>query len=139
MFTLNEDHGRFIDTLCKVTGTIAGIAVLFWGVYSYRITRADTLNNASIDARKPVFEKQLDACLSAVSLANAATSSRDKKKAVEAKVAYEALYRNTFMVIADEDMFIPASNLDRCFADVACTPQLGVKADELINGCRKSI
>jgi hypothetical protein len=37
---------------------------------SYQMTRKDALKNALIEARKPIYEKRLEACISAVSMAN---------------------------------------------------------------------
>jgi hypothetical protein len=136
---VTEERYRLIDTICKITGTLAVVLGGGWSLISYQMTRADTLKNASIEARKPIFEKQLEACLTGVSLPNSVVSNpASSEEGKAARAQYEALFRGAFTVLADNDVYIPASNLSDCLVLGGC-PDLAVRAFNLGEGCRKSL
>lgn len=72
MFTITESQGRTIDAWCKMIATVALVLGGGWSVFSYVTSRSDLLRNTSIEARKPIFEKQLDGCIEAVAAINKA-------------------------------------------------------------------
>jgi hypothetical protein len=137
MFTITEHRGRTIDAWCKIIATAAIVVGGTWTAASYLINRSDTAKSASIEARKPVFEKQLETCLSAVKLANTAAGA--STEAAQAQIDFEALFRSTITVVADQNVYVPASNFSDCLSNAACKGELAARAYNLALGCSKSV
>jgi hypothetical protein len=109
-----------------------------WTLVSYLINRSDSARTAAIEARKPIYEKQLETCLSAVKLANTAAGAT--KEAAEAQIEFEALFRSTITVLADQNVYIPASNFSDCVSNPACDKVgLPLRAYNLARGCLSSV
>lgn len=136
---LSEDTHRLIDTSCKVAGTIVGIILAVLGVSSYISTRADALKNASIEARKPVFQKRLDGCIAAVTAANAVATTTKKDKP-RADAEFKSIYWGTISVIADRNIGTAATQVYNCVNDPNCSQaQVSLLMISLAKNCRTSI
>jgi hypothetical protein len=141
IFGITESKGKHIDAYCKIIATLfvvvgGGITML-----AYLNGRADSIKNAAIEARKPIFEKQLESCLAGVSLAySVAYTEPDAEEGKRARVEFESLFRTTIEIVADNDIYIPASNLIDCIAaGPSCRGTLALRAYNLGEGCRKSL
>lgn len=62
------------------------------------------------------------------------------KEATEAQIEFEVLFRSTITVVADQTVYVPASNFSACLTNSKCKEEeLGLRAYNLARGCSASV
>ena len=125
---IHEDTHRFWDLVIKATASVAFIGPLIFGYFQ-------SLRTATLEARKPYLEKQLDLCVEAANAAGTIATSPDPAAVAGATATFDRLYWGALAIFDN----LAVSNAMRAFSTAAAqkpTPNLRLLAEAVAHRCK---
>ncbi len=125
---IHEDTHRFWDLVIKATASVAFIGPLIFGYFQ-------SLRTATLEARRPYLEKQLDLCVEAANAAGTIATSPDPAAVAGAKATFDRLYWGALAIFDN----LAVSNAMRAFGAAAAqqpAPNLRSLAEAVAHRCK---
>ena len=125
---IHEDTHRLWDLVIKATASVAFIGPLIFGYFQ-------SLRTATLEARKPYLERQLDFCVEAANAAGIIATSPDPAAVAGATATFDRLYWGALAIFDN----LAVSKAMLAFSTAAAqkpTPNLRPLAEAVAHRCK---
>jgi hypothetical protein len=131
---MHESQSKTVSAVVTIGSLLIGALGFGWSIHTYNESRDDA-------QKRPVFEKELEACIALNKSARDIVDAKEKKDTKGAKRAqesYNTVFNGQMLVAGDTSVVIAATHFLNCSSAQTCM-FLRERAADLTNACRTSV